>query len=1067
MSLAGGRAAAIALCTLLVVAAPMTGTGFAVTESSEQTADPSTLSAPDVDAPNATIDDATASNITVSYNLSGHVSDGDLDVVLTSPKGVVTVNSSLSATGNATLTVPKDEFGGGEFQYVVYGWNNSANETVSGSFESAWLNVTSNASVTAYSVNRTTLTVGQDVRVNATLSNPSSTAENVTLGPYYDLESGTTNYLGHNLGRTVEVPANGEKNVSFVGNFSQTGDFDVYVNNRSATTVTVAEPVSFADTNVTAANVSEDIVSVDEAATLNVTLENPSSSDETVSFTASSFKGVDTTQRSTHAATVNASETKTVSVPVNYSEYGDWSTAVSGYSDTVTVLANGTKVVFNEGYLSANETVVAEEPQSFYVEATNYGDTAGSATLNLTYGNGTVVDNASVSLDSLNTTGVSFTNTFPETGEFNLVYEDDGEPFVQNLTVRPNPVVSTNLSVVSGTEPTGTVNVSASYDANGLSVKVVNASGTGELATEGVDATTEFQVNVTVQNLTSRVFVGSARNASWRRIQLNDTHTKHVFEGTPAEEQFLRDAPSLDNWPTNGTYQATFARQQTFSFTGFQLEGAPTEHQSRLNGTLIATDAQTFGTPQYVNRSGEEPKFTIKLAAPHYKANEVDGSKVVNDGYYEAQLPSQLVDDWGVSDPASELQALYQGSNKTFSAESLPDGGLAVSLDIHYSAGSVAVSPDTSDSTDDSTSDNTWYTGGDSDDEETEESTTPSENDTTRVVELADDAAPDAVSVTNVSAGTNVTIDFGVSGNNSTTNETETDAPANDTDAPANDTVTSDAPAAVETLNVSVESNASFTVNVSTSTDAPTEAGNQTESLPSASDTAAYVSVEHDGLTDQEIGDAALTLAVSKSRFDGRSDAANATVLRLHDGEWQHLNTTLVGETDDEYRFHADSPGLSVFAVVEPEPDIAVNGASLDAASVTVGDTVTVTATVSNDGGAGNASLKISLPGDDTVETVSLDANETTTVTFSQAVDRTGTFDVTVGNTTAGTLTVNAEQTATQTATATETTATATQQPTVSTTDSATSSTDTDTPGFGVLVALLALVAAAGVRHRT
>jgi len=1089
MSVARSRAVAAVLVAVLVTLSPVVGAASGVTESSEQTPAGETLLSPAVAAPNVTVDDTTPSNVTVSYNLTDRVSDGDLDLLLTSPRGLVDINESLNASGNATLTIPTDEFGGGEFQYVVYGWNNSTGQPVDGSFESAWLNVTSNASVTSYDVNRTTVVEGENFTVNATVTNPGPTAENVTVGPYWEMASGQTNYLGENLGQTVEVPAGGTTNVSFEGAIPRSGTFDLWVNNQSATTVTVKEALTLlrdANTTVTAVNVTADTVSVSETGTVNVTLQNPETVNETVEFAPYSYNQRDASQlAATQTVTVNASETKTVSIPVDYTEFGDWATTVGGVRDTVDVLASGTNVVFSPGFVSDNETVVAGETQSFYAEVVNYGDAAGTSTVNLTYENGTQIGTQTVSLDPGNATDAYFETTFDSTGEYTLHYEDDGETLVQNLTVRPKVVESTNLTVVGGTEPTGTVNASASFDSNGLEVEAVNATGRTELATEGVDSTTELRLNVTVSNLTSRVFVGSARNASWERVRVNNTHTKYVFEGTPAEEQFLRGAPSLNEWPTDGTHQANFSRQQTFSFTGFQLEGAPSDHQSRLNGTLIATDAQTFGTPRYVNRTGEAPTFRIELAAPHYEAETVDGQKVVNDGYYEAQLPSQLVEDWGVSDPESELSAAYQGADQTFSASSLADGGLAVALDLHYSSGAVSVSPtDTSDDstgddspTDDSTTDDS--TGDDTSDstsdDQTESTDDPdaADNDTERVVELPEDAAVDEpVSVANVSAGTNVTIDFGTDATSGTDenesvagNETATDdddAPENATDV-GNDSedATTGSPADVESLNVSVEANASFSVNVSSSQRAPTAASDETESLPEDRDTAAYVSVEHDGLTDADIGGAAMTLSVSKERFDSRSDAANATVLRLHDGEWQHLDTALVGETGDSYRFRADSPGLSVFAVVEPAPDIEVTDATLDDATAAVGDTVTVTATVTNDGGAGDATVSLTADGSEAATaTLSLAANETATVELAFEPEADGDVSLAVGDASAGTLDVEA-----QTTTAASTTATA-ETTTQSTTTESGGESGESVPGFGVGSALVALLTACLLRVR-
>jgi PGF-CTERM protein len=132
------------------------------------------------------------------------------------------------------------------------------------------------------------------------------------------------------------------------------------------------------------------------------------------------------------------------------------------------------------------------------------------------------------------------------------------------------------------------------------------------------------------------------------------------------------------------------------------------------------------------------------------------------------------------------------------------------------------------------------------------------------------------------------------------------------------------------------------------------------------------------------------------------------------------------------------------------QPDPSVTDASLDAATVALDEQVTVTATVENRGsGEGSRTVALVVGGEtrDTA-TVTVPPGETKTVTFTLRASSPGEHEVAVGGATAGTLAVESEGSTT----------TATQDAT--TTDSG------GQPGFGVGVALLALVAAALLARR-
>ncbi len=62
------------------------------------------------------------------------------------------------------------------------------------------------------------------------------------------------------------------------------------------------------------------------------------------------------------------------------------------------------------------------------------------------------------------------------------------------------------------------------------------------------------------------------------------------------------------------------------------------------------------------------------------------------------------------------------------------------------------------------------------------------------------------------------------------------------------------------------------------------------------------------------------TFAVEKSWIvENNIDKQTVEMLRYHDDEWQHLNTTLISENDAVIVYEAETPGLSTFAVVGSE----------------------------------------------------------------------------------------------------------------------------------------------------
>ncbi|WP_436923077.1 PKD domain-containing protein [Halosimplex amylolyticum] len=239
--------------------------------------------------------------------------------------------------------------------------------------------------------------------------------------------------------------------------------------------------------------------------------------------------------------------------------------------------------------------------------------------------------------------------------------------------------------------------------------------------------------------------------------------------------------------------------------------------------------------------------------------------------------------------------------------------------------------------------------------------------------------------------------------------------------------------------------------------------------------TAGYLQIDH-SVADAEISGVTIGFTVGWDALTSGTNASEVVLYRHHDGEWQPLATEFVRYTERGARFEAASPGLSVFAVgLETAAAFSVSPTA-PAEDLTVGESVTVSARVSNDGTAAGTKT-VALRADGAVratEDVTLDAGETTTIELSTALDAAGDYDLSVDGVDAGTVSVTEASTAESTASATPTaTATPASTPVVTATGTPESGPDavetaaptgtaTDSaggPGFGAGLAALAVLA--------
>ncbi|WP_135824581.1 PKD domain-containing protein [Halorussus ruber] len=116
---------------------------------------------------------------------------------------------------------------------------------------------------------------------------------------------------------------------------------------------------------------------------------------------------------------------------------------------------------------------------------------------------------------------------------------------------------------------------------------------------------------------------------------------------------------------------------------------------------------------------------------------------------------------------------------------------------------------------------------------------------------------------------------------------------------------------AFETLSVVTDGASKFSLSVGALSTPPTGTPS-----PNADAVVSYLRVGERNITDTAIRSARFRFRVAASALDELGVSPDTVGLyRFHDGEWQTLETRVLKQVGDFYRFEATSPGFSVFAV--------------------------------------------------------------------------------------------------------------------------------------------------------
>ncbi|WP_137284630.1 PGF-CTERM sorting domain-containing protein [Halorussus salinisoli] len=637
-----------------------------------------------LNVPDTTIVGNSDSTIEIAYNASKYVEDGtvtqsDLAVNIAWPGGGEFQNLD-SKKGTQTITVPADTITGGTHVLTGVLINASSGRLVGsdGYQDTGTLVAQTDLTVEGFTLSNSTITEGDSVTVTTTVDNPTTNTDSITLSVY--------NERGRSLASdSISVSGTTQEDVTLTPTFNYSGTYNIRVNGQPAKTLTVeSTDDSTEQLLLTETNISSSIVRTGENLTITGTVENQGGSSGEYTFDVDVFPrdGSSSWEKST-TVSVPADGTETVSLNVSFAEAGSYDVSAGGNLYTVDAVA-GEKVDLEMNDVAPNQTVVVGQGTSFFATAENPSDSQGWENVTLTYKDGTVIDSKGVTVPAKGQADVNFYDiVFPSTGEYTVFL--DGEQI--NVTVREPVIVNSSARVIGGPTLDSDVQADLSMQSGMLQGDIEPTSGS-DLSSIGATTNTRVSVSLVVENFSAPVLIATGHNVTWNRTQINETHTRYEINITAAEWQYLNGA-HLNSWPNGSADQATSMDPATISLTFDPMTSYPgsDERRAALNGTIIATDAQTFGTPQFKPGGPDtDPTLSLLVAGPHLTVN---GSE--NKGFYEAYLPNNLLSSWGVSDP-STLQAAYNNSSRDLSISRHTDNGVYVSVPIHYSKGTVVVS---------------------------------------------------------------------------------------------------------------------------------------------------------------------------------------------------------------------------------------------------------------------------------------------------------------------------------------------------------------------------------------
>lgn len=571
-------------------------------------------------------------------------------------------------------------------------------------------------------------------------------------------------------------------------------------------------------------------------------------------------------------------------------------------------------------------------------------------------------------------------------------------------------------------------------DASDPTADLVNRT---DLENLGVGPDTTLAINVTLVNWTPRLLLGTGHDLNWSTTTVGPNTTTLNLTVKPAETQLIEsqllnpDQP----WPTGASDRADVRLNATVDLAVDDMGHlADPAQRNLLNGTILATDAQAFGSLQY---DAANESLGLFVAGPHLT---VDGEN--HTGFYDAFLPDALLDEWGVDDPGA-LTVAFEGDERPFESTAVA-GGVELSVELTYSAGTVTISPVepgepsaafTHDPEEPTVGEEVTFDAGDAEspngeileyrwdftgdgriDETTSNPVTAYTYDaadtyevTLEITDEADaeatasgtltvaaesesgsesepgsdtdqDAEPESDPEPDEEPEQTRTVEVDDSGDNVTVRKTVevANASANTTVSldvsvePEDDpdNATEEHPVTLDRLNVTMNRTADISLTITESAEPPTE-DSATFEVADGTEPLGYIRIDHE-LDDEAVGEVELEFRVRKALLDeAGDDPEHVALYRLEGDEWAELPTELVGETDTHYVFRAVSPGLSEFATGAKRAQFEIADAQVSVTELYTGDDFEVVVRITNTGGVdGTYTAGLWVEGDQVAEEI-------------------------------------------------------------------------------------------------
>lgn len=639
-----------------------------------------------------------------------------------------------------------------------------------------------------------------------------------------------------------------------------------------------------------------------------------------------------------------------------------------------------------------------------------------------------------------------------------------GDVVEENFDFEEAAITNKSVEVIDGDiEHEDRLNLSVIVSGGVLSINLEDDDGAGapgmphELEDLGVDNETTFEINFTVQNFSPDSLLWAAQDLSWSVEPIGDNLYNVTITLSPVDLQVVDGArigplmsedPSTVQWPSGQDDVADRGWNQTVLVGLFDLSILPDAEREALGGMSVVTNAQAFSMP-----SVSDDQLEVWVAGP---SMTVDGES--HQGTYEAFIPDTQLDAWGVDDPEEDLMALYRGDEADFTVNETEDGAWIELHNLEYSAGTVTIGAS-----------------------EPEPEPSPPSPPTTAQPDISLESA--TLDSTDIEPGESVEITATIE-NTGDASGTETLALEIDGDAVNETEVEVDAnDEATVTFTHTFGDEGEFDVSVNGETAGTVVVAVAPEpaisvighSLASADiEPGDAVSVE---VTLENTGDASGSFTADLS-IDGEVVTSTTVTVDAEATEAVTLEHAL--DETGEYDVAVNDDAVGTVTVAEPAvADISLIDTSLDTTTLTVGESLTVSVVLENVGdAAGEYTVEVLV--DDAVydtQTVEVDAASEATVEFTPSFDAPGEFTIVVNDEEVDVVSVEAAPTPTPTPAPTPTpTPTPVDTPTPTPADTPTPTPDVpevtptpapdDQPGFGIVVAILALLGAALIAHR-